>query len=245
MNPNLDHGQAIPNKSPGRGVGIIDTHRLAKLVSFLGFLTASGRWSDEKRTGLQDWFSHYLNWLLTSKNGREERTQGNNHSTWWAAQVTAFATFADKDSILSEIWQYSRDYLLENQIAEDGSFPLEITRTRSFDYSIFNLNAFTLLFRIAQEKGIDLWRAKNQNNASILTSVSYLYPYIEKPETWPGQQITAYTEREPVALLFAGEYLQEQKYIDLYKSLRVRRTPEESPGFDPFVLLVNLYSCTF
>ena len=32
MNPNMDYAQAIPNKSPGRGVGIIDAHRFAKLL---------------------------------------------------------------------------------------------------------------------------------------------------------------------------------------------------------------------
>ncbi len=244
MNPHLDYGQAIPNKSTGRGVGIIDTHRLAKLISTFGFLEASGRWPESEKEELKKWFMEYLEWLLTSKNGTDEKKQGNNHSTWWAVQVASYAGFTENSEILEMIWDYARNTLIEQQISPDGRFPLEEKRTRSYDYSLFNLNAFSLLFRIAQIYDVNLWNVNNSNGAGIITTMNYLYPYLTYPSSWPGEQIISRTEREPFSIIFVGEYTKQQNYIDLYKKKRKVRNINSVNNYDPFVLLINLYSCT-
>ncbi len=243
MNPHLDYGQAIPNKSSGRGVGIIDTHRLAKMITFLGFIEASGQWLDKDKAELKNWFRSYLNWMLTSKNGTDEQNQGNNHSTWWAVQVAAYANFTDDDDTSEMIWDFAHHTLLEKQIASDGRFPLEEKRTRSFDYTLFNLNAFALLFRMAELQDVDLWRVTNSERGSIETTMDYVYPYLRNPASWKGKQIIPSTEREPFSILFYGEYANQSKYIDLYKNLRKVRNLKSAKSYDPFVLLVNLYSC--
>ena len=240
MNPHLDYGQAIPNKSDGRGVGIIDTHRLAKMVIGLGFLSASGRWDPAEKEQLRAWFRNYINWMMTSRNGREEQRQGNNHSTWWAVQMAGFAGFTGQSAIQDSIWRYSISYLLENQIAVDGSFPLEEARTRSYDYSLFNMTAFTMLFRMASLSGTDLWQQVNSNGAGLQKSLRYMLPYVKDPDTWSKEQITSHSQEPPVAYLLAGLDLRNMEYIKLYKDKTGERNSEAEHDYDPFILLMNL-----
>jgi hypothetical protein len=58
----------------------------------------------------------------------------NNHGTCWVMQVAAFAHLtADESSRVRAI--VSRDVLVPNQIAADGSFPEELRRTKPYGYS--------------------------------------------------------------------------------------------------------------
>jgi len=35
---------------------------------------------------LRQWYRQYLEWMLTSKNGKEEHMTANNHGTWYLVQ---------------------------------------------------------------------------------------------------------------------------------------------------------------
>src|SRR5580658_4604197 len=72
MNPNLNFGQAVPGVNEGRGIGIIDTAGLVELTRGLPWLEKSKSWTAADREGMKQWFAKYLDWLQTSKNGREE-----------------------------------------------------------------------------------------------------------------------------------------------------------------------------
>ncbi len=93
MNPHLEYGQAIPGRTAGRGIGIIDTAQLVRLVDAVGLLGGSRAWTSEDQQSLQAWFRQYLTWLRQSAHGREEARATNNHGTWYDAQVGAFALF--------------------------------------------------------------------------------------------------------------------------------------------------------
>lgn len=238
MNPNLNHGQAITNKSTGRGVGIIDTHRLAKMLIGVELLAASGHWSVNEKQQLQKWFSEYLLWLQTSPNGRDEQAQGNNHSTWWAVQAACFGIFSGQTEFLDDLWTYTKKDLLESQIAANGSFPHEEARTRSLDYSYFNLNAFALLFRIASMQGVDLWQYRTSAGAGLESSLTYLSPYITDPGSWPGEQILPHSDEPPVAYLMAGLDLNRPDYINLFKN----KISNSAGRTDAFYMLLHLVS---
>lgn len=79
MNPNLEHAQAIPGATQGRGLGVIDTVSLIYLLDAVAHLRPGSQWSADDLDGLRQWFSDYLDWLLTSENGRAECAEPNNH----------------------------------------------------------------------------------------------------------------------------------------------------------------------
>src|SRR5690606_4692146 len=60
MNPHLEYGQAVPGRNKGRGIGIIDTAGLPRLVDAIGLLEGSQHWSEADQQGMQEWFGEYL-----------------------------------------------------------------------------------------------------------------------------------------------------------------------------------------
>ena len=105
MNPNLNFGQAIPGVCEGRGVGIIDTVSLLPIPDATLVLLPSAAWTDADQQGLRDWFAAYLQWLLTSKNGKDEAAAENNHGTWYDAQVAALAIYVGRPEIARQTLQ--------------------------------------------------------------------------------------------------------------------------------------------
>jgi hypothetical protein len=88
MNPHLRFGQSIPGVCDGRGIGIIDTEEFVDLARLL-HVAAPAQWSADDDAALKGWFGEYLDWLLASPLGLDERLQHNNHGTWFDAQVAS------------------------------------------------------------------------------------------------------------------------------------------------------------
>src|SRR3977135_416436 len=76
MNPSLQYAQAIHGRFTGRGTGIIDTIHLVEVIRAASVLETL---PNDERAGLHQWFSAYLDWMTSSKNGIEECDAKNNH----------------------------------------------------------------------------------------------------------------------------------------------------------------------
>jgi hypothetical protein len=72
MNPNLNFGQAIKGVNTGRGAGLIDTRHYIKVIDAIGLLQDSKYWTANDQKGMQKWFADFLEWMQTSKNGKDE-----------------------------------------------------------------------------------------------------------------------------------------------------------------------------
>src|SRR4051812_13907680 len=72
MNPNLEYAQYIPGINTGRGIGLIETRGLTRVVDAIGLLDGSNAFTDADKQGLKDWFAKFLAWMQESKNGRDE-----------------------------------------------------------------------------------------------------------------------------------------------------------------------------
>jgi hypothetical protein len=241
MNPHLKYAQAIPNKSPGRGVGIIDTHRFVKLIEAINLLKMTNRLTEDQNRKLMVWFSDYLYWLTHSKNGLKEKFQGNNHSSWWGVQVASYAWFSENYNVMDFIWTYYREYLVPGQIAADGNFPEEDIRTLTLGYSFFNLDAHSVICRMAYLRGAELWNFRTSKGIGIKNSLDYLFPFFVKPDNWTKQQIKPVVRAGRIFPVFVGLSLNNRDYLELYSEINKTYAEDREIGMiDPFILLVNL-----
>jgi hypothetical protein len=216
MNPNLEYGQAIPGRTSGRGAGIIDTRPFIYVIQAIELLDAAGRIDTAARGNTRRWFADYARWLVTSKKGLDEKTAGNNHSTWWAAQVAAYASLFGDEPTRRMAYDWLRTGLFPKQIRPDGSAPLEEARTRSLGYSTFNFEAYALLCRMAEQDGVDLWRMRTPQGATLETVAALLAPGWRDPASWRKQQITDFNSGNLYYAALAGKALGRPEYIRLY-----------------------------
>ena len=156
MTPNLMYAQAIMGRVTGRGIGIIDTLHLAEVARAVQVLEESGYLEGKDLQGIKAWFTEYLEWMTTHEYGIAERDNGNNHSTCWVVQVGAFASLVGDEEKLDFCRDLYRDTLLPDQMAADGSFPKELGRTKPYGYSLFNLEAMTMVVQILSTPEEDL-----------------------------------------------------------------------------------------
>lgn len=212
MNSNLDYAQAIPGVNNGRGIGIIETIALTGIADAASLLSGSSAWKEPDVHALQQWYSSYLNWMLTSKNGNEEHAAKNNHGTWFYMQAVDFALFTGNTTKAKELAEESKKRI-DTQIDNDGKMPLELERTNALHYSIYNLQAWFNLAMLAEKVKVDLWQYKNMKGAGIRTAFDWLLPYALEQKKWDYQQIGGYNKNEFYTLLLqAVSKFKDSKY---------------------------------
>jgi hypothetical protein len=191
MNPHLRFGQAIPGRTEGRGIGIIDTRQLPAIVDAVGLLDDSPGWTDGDRQGMVKWMGSYLEWLLTSPHGIDEGATQNNHATYYDVQVVALALFVDRPEVARRVITAVPARRITPQIEPDGRQPHELARTRSFDYSVMNLAGMFELATLARHVGVQVWQSDNVAAARLRAALDYLLEHTDPSDRWPHQQINA------------------------------------------------------
>ncbi len=230
MNPNLEYAQAIHGLYTGRGTGVIDTIHLVEVARAIPLIAGSGSLSPAHFDATKRWFADYLTWMNTSKNGKEERDAKNNHGTCWYLQAAAFAKLTNNSEVLANCARQLRTSIIPLQIAPDGSFPLELARTKPYGYCLFNLEALTTLCHIVSETGDNLWNFTTPDGRGIAKAIEYMFPYIRDKKTWPNPPDVMYFDSWPMrqeALLFGGLAYGRAEYLDVWKKLPADSDVEE------------------
>ena len=192
MNPHLNYGQAIPGRTEGRGIGIIETRSLGLVIDAINLIRNSGHWSETDESAMQAWCRDYLDWLLNSPHGRDEAIQHNNHGTWYDVQAAALALYSGQPGIATELTELAKTRRLDAHIAADGGQPHEIARTRSWDYSSMNLWGLFQIARLADGVDADLWHYPAADESKLRKGLDYLLPFALGAQTWPHEQITPF-----------------------------------------------------
>lgn len=65
------------------------------------------------------------------------------------------------------------------QIEPDGQQPLELARTKSLGYSLFNLEALFNLARLGGNVNVDWWNFATKDGRSLQAAMRYLAPYAD------------------------------------------------------------------
>jgi hypothetical protein len=232
MNPNLQFGQAVRGVNTGRGTGIIDTVSLIHVAQGIRLLELAGGLDGKLGDGLRRWFADYLQWLNSSQYGLDEKKSGNNHATWWTAQAAAYASLTGDQAALDMAWDHYRSYLVPTEIKPDGSCPREEARTNSLGYSTMNLDAFSVVCRIAEVHGANLWTYRTPAGVGVATAFAYLIPYVEHSDRWRKQQISKFSADGAIFPGLAGLGLADKDLLESYRGL------PRSPS--PWVQFVDL-----
>jgi hypothetical protein len=222
MNPHLQFAQAIPGVNTGRGIGLIETRGLTRVVDAVGLLSNSKALTASDRRGLKDWFAKFLQWMLDSKNGRDEATAKNNHGTYYDLQVTSFALFLGQKEFAKDILQTARTKRIAAQIEPDGRQPLELARTKGWSYSVGNLDGLMLLARLGENVGVDLWTYQSGDGRSIRRALDYLVPVALGEQKWAYQQLGEW----PPQMLFPLMRRAAAKYRDPQFLSLLARVPD-------------------
>lgn len=213
MNPHLNYGQGIRGICDGRGIGIIETRELLKVVNAIGLLEGSAAWTAEDQSTLIAWFTQYLDWLLQSDHGQDEAGQANNHGTHYDVQVAVFSLFTGEKDIAKRVITESAILRVASQIEPDGRQPLELARTKALGYSTMNLDGWLDLAAIAASFGIDLYNYKTADGRGIRAALDYIAPFYTEPEAFPYPQIQPMDMNTVMKLLRRGALAyDEQEY---------------------------------
>jgi len=189
MNPNLEYAQFIPGVNTGRGIGLIETRGLTRVVDAIGLLAESKSLTAQDERGLKDWFAQFLQWMQESKNGREEAAARNNHGTYYDVQVVSFAFLVGKTDLAKQTLEAAKQKRIAAQVEPDGRQPLELVRTKAWGYSNGNLDGLMQLATLGERVGVDLWNFQTKDGRSIRKALDFLMPVALGERKWQDQEL--------------------------------------------------------
>jgi hypothetical protein len=143
MNPHLRYAQSIPGIADGRGIGIIDTRELWKVIDAAALIYPA--LSASEMDALRDWFTQYAQWLSTSENGKDEAAAKNNHGMFFDVQLALYWLYTGETARARQLVFDAQTYRYAAQFDKRGWMPLELARTKPYHYHTFTLEAVTRL----------------------------------------------------------------------------------------------------
>ena len=149
-----------------------------------------------------------MTWLTTNDNGKHESAAKNNHGTWYDVQAEAIALYLGKTEFARNLAETAKTKRIAAQVQPDGQLPAEETRTRSFHYSVFDVEAMMKLAAEAQTVNVDLWNYKAPDGGSIRAALDYLLPFATNQKKWehPDLDGVSLTELHDYLLMAAIHY---------------------------------------
>lgn len=188
MNPNMDFAQAVPGVANGRAEGVLDGAGFIGVIDAAGLIAPAGSLSPAENAALENWFARYVDWMQNSANGRAEAAARNNHGLWYDAQLARFALFARRPDIARDIALHFTEGRIDRQVDGSGAMPAELTRTRSFHYSLYALDAAYTVADSAACIGIDLYAETGPKGHSLRQATDYLAAYRGRAADWPYKE---------------------------------------------------------
>ncbi len=137
-------------------------------------------------------------------------------------QAASFGRLVGDESVRNLCRDRLKTVVFPGQLAPDGSFPLELARTKPYGYSLFDLDALGMAAHILSDGSNDLWTFRLSDGRDLAASFKFMAPYIADKSTWPYRHDVQYFDDLPVrqpSLLFAGLAYRNREYLDLWQRL--------------------------
>jgi hypothetical protein len=225
MNPNLNFGQGIPGINTGRNFGIIETRHLVNIPEALALLTGSKSVNAALTTGLQNWFKSFTTWLVTSPIALPEGEAKNNHGTFYDGQVVDFALFTGDETLARRTLTQHTWPRVAEQLAPDGAQPLELARTRPWNYVSMNLQGWVRLALLAPHVGLDLWHYRTPDGRGLRPAIEWFRPYLL------GQKKMEKSDAAPTSNALALHVYEQASRV--YPDLNAAPVFAQNPDFHP------------
>jgi len=192
MNPHLRFAQCIPGEPAGLPIGIIRGMTLIDVARAERLLSTSATWTKADSTAVQQWMRTYLRWLCEDPLALRESRATNNHGTWYDAQVASLALYLGDRELARSTVEQAATSRVARQVAPDGRQPLEMLRTKSWDYCVMNLEALVVLAEVGRATGFDLWNFASKDGRSLRGALDFLLSFAVGENTWPMKQIKSF-----------------------------------------------------
>lgn len=233
MLPNFQYGQIHPgsNGNIGNAAGLIEAYPFNDVMDAIRLVNGESSLDRKTMEGMKAWFEAFADWMTESSIGKAEYYASNNHGVAYDVLLANIAAFTGRKDLLQRITDDFRWMRLESQIMPDGSQPLELARTRSYHYVIYNL-IHIMDFCILQES---LGNSYYEANKDLIDSAFlWLLPYIGHPEKWTWlENMSKYADEDKV---IRGE-------IQRFRRLRPKKNKTykfNDYGADPYENIVTL-----
>lgn len=225
MNPNFEYAQSIPGQNNGSPAGIIDARGIIWIIDSIDLIKDSGSWTAELNREFKSWVSELLEWLLESNLGKREAASMNNHGSFYDLQIIKYAHYLEKHDLAVEYIENVMKRRIPFQINRDGSQTLELERSNSQMYSIFNLSALIEMAIIANYYEINLWNYKEKKCGSVQNAVEFLVTnVINRNKKVFGNSLD---ERSLLVILPKVSFNFDHEYTELTNSLIKKYNPVE------------------
>lgn len=222
MNPSLLYAQAIKGRATGRGIGIIDMIQMMEVAQGIRVMESAKSVNRAELTKIKNWFAQYLQWVTTHPYGIDERDAKNNHGTCWVMQVAVFAKLTGNQGLIDYCKTRFKTVLLPNQMDPDGSFPLELRRTKPYGYSLFNLDAMASICHILSDEQENLWDFTLPDGRKLRKAIEFMVPFVVNKAGWTFPKDVMYWDEWPVAhpfLLFGHQRYSEKAWLETWTKL--------------------------
>jgi hypothetical protein len=174
MNPHLSFAQVRMDGNGASGAGIIEIKDLYFYLDAVRLLLTARSMEAGIRRAFEAWLSNYLDWLVSSTQGKSARCARNNLGIYYDLQVAAISAFLGNHAMLYESIIRAQNRMPQH-FATDGSQPLELTRTNTQHYCCFNLQGWINMAKIASRYGVDLWRYRTQNGIGLRSAAEWFF----------------------------------------------------------------------
>lgn len=219
MNPHMNYAQAIRNNCPGRCFGVIDAIHLAEVALSIHALRED--LPAATYGNCVKWFEKFSSWMLTSSLARQERATFNNHAVCYYMQNAAYAVLCGNKVLLDEIRSDFKNILLD-QIADDGSCPAELQRTKPYGYSLFVMEAFAGLAALLTTGEKNYFLVPGARGQTVAQAMEFIAPFIADKSLWslpPDVLYWQYWPSSQASLYLAGHFMHRPEWVELYEKL--------------------------
>jgi hypothetical protein len=189
MNPHMRYAQAIPGVTDGRGIGIIEARYFMRCVEAYPLVFGSPAWTKEDERGFREWLVAWRDWLRGSENGRDEADEENNHGTLYDVTLAQLDLMLGHGEEAKAHLAAATRQRIASQIEPDGRQPKELARTRSFNYSMLNLQGLVQLAVLGEYVGVDAWSIETEDGRSLAAAFGFHAPFADPAREWIADDI--------------------------------------------------------